>query len=185
MEENYFSPATEIPKHMLVCLMGTDFESIYGMYRGILSENIHKEGIPAAVIPFILTDISNLRFSQAQNTHDLLSHAVPKKAVDLCSWASHCEETSLYHRRPKINQQQCWELWDSQIRKVINLYCPLSVAILCTEDLYPCKASQRTRLKRTITQHVWFLLFSLTSIFLALKVIQKQMLNHASTWLLP
>lgn len=59
--------------------MGTDFESIYGMYRGILSENIYKEGIPAAVIPFILTDISNLRFSQAQNTHDLPRHAVPKR----------------------------------------------------------------------------------------------------------
>lgn len=43
---------------MLVCLMGTDFESIYGMYRGILSENIYKEGIPAAAIPFILTDIA-------------------------------------------------------------------------------------------------------------------------------
>lgn len=80
LEENYFLPATEIPKHMLVCLMGTDFESIYGMYRGILSENIYKEGIPAAVIPFILTDISNLRFSKAQITHDLLSHAVPKES---------------------------------------------------------------------------------------------------------
>lgn len=65
---------------MLVCLMGTDFESIYGMYRGIPSENIYKEGIPAAVIPFILIDISNLRFSQAQNIHDLLSHAVPKES---------------------------------------------------------------------------------------------------------
>lgn len=59
--------------------MGSDSESIYGMYREILSENIYKEGIPAAVIPFILTDISNLRFSQAQNTHDLLSHTVPKE----------------------------------------------------------------------------------------------------------
>lgn len=85
LEENYFLPATEIPKHMLVCLMGTDFESIYGMYRGILTENIYKEGIPAAVIPFILTDISNLRFSKAQNTHDLLSHAVPKES----GWALH------------------------------------------------------------------------------------------------
>lgn len=65
---------------MLVCLMGTDFESIYGMYRRTLSENIYKEGIPAAVIPFILTDISNFRFSQAQNTHDLLSHPVPKES---------------------------------------------------------------------------------------------------------
>lgn len=70
---------------MLVCLMGTYFESIYGMYRVILSEDIYKDGIPAAAIPFILTDISNLRFSQAQNTHDLLSHAVPQKAADLCS----------------------------------------------------------------------------------------------------
>lgn len=165
--------------------MGTDFESIYGMYRGILSENIYKEGIPAAAIPFILTDISNLRFSQAQNTHDLLSHAVPQKAVDLCSWASHHEETSLYHRRPKINLQEYWKLWDTQIRKVINL-CPLlSVAILCSQDLYPCKASQRTRLKRTVTPHILFLLFPLTSIFLALKVIQKQILNHVSTWFLP
>jgi len=60
--------------------MGTDFESIHGMYRGILSENMYKEGIPAAVIPFIFTDISDLRFSQAQNTHDLLSHAVPKQS---------------------------------------------------------------------------------------------------------
>jgi len=26
--------------------------------------NVYKEGIPAADIPFILTDVSNLRFSQ-------------------------------------------------------------------------------------------------------------------------
>lgn len=65
---------------MLVCLMGTDFESIYGMYRGILSENMYKAGIPAAAIPFILTDIHNFRFSQAQNTRDLPSQAVPKES---------------------------------------------------------------------------------------------------------
>lgn len=62
---------------MLVCLMGTNFERIYGMYRGILSENVYKEGIPAADIPFILTDVSGLRFSEAQNTRDLLSYTVP------------------------------------------------------------------------------------------------------------